>query len=85
MGHPSLKIDTSKLKDLLDDKRFLVISDKYIEYINGRIPVWLQNVLEKNSTEWTTLTDKMPTRDLDGYYESKMPNDIISIVTQEVI
>ena len=85
MGDPSLEIDTSKLEVLLDDKRFSLLSDKYIEYINGRIPVWFHNASEKNAKEWIAMTDKMPTRDSDGNYETKMHYDIISIVAQEVI
>lgn len=83
MGHTSLKIDTSKLKDLLDDTHYTICLNKHIQFIEQRIPVWMNNALDKNAGEWTSL-DKPPSVDFDGNYESKMPNDIISMITQEV-
>jgi hypothetical protein len=84
MGHPSLKIDTSKLKDLLDDAHYTKCLNCYIEFTQQRIPVWLTNIAEQNAKEWITLIDKQPVTNFDGYYESKMPSDIIQMIGQEV-
>lgn len=85
MGHPSLKIDTSKLKDLLDDAHYTKCLNCYIEFTQQRIPVWLTNIAEQNAKEWITLIDKQPVTNFDGYYESKMPSDIIQMIGQELV
>jgi hypothetical protein len=84
MGHPSLKLDTTKVKDLLDEKHYNEVLTKHIEYTQQRMPVWLQNALDKNATEWEVILDRKPHEDFEGYYESIMPNDINSMLNQQV-
>ena len=82
MGSPNLRIDTTKLEPLFSDTTYEYLIEKHIEYDRQRVSLWLQNVLEKNSAEWFTKTVPIPNS--EGHYESNMPNDINSIIMQQV-
>lgn len=82
MGHPSLKVDTTKIKDLLDEKYYSIVLNKHIEYTQQRMPIWLQNALDKNTGEWSIVFRFV--EDFEGHYESSMPNDINSMLIQQV-
>jgi hypothetical protein len=84
MGYPSLKLDPATVRDLLDEKHYNQVLTKYIEYKQQIMPVWLQNALDKNAMEWTVILDHKPRQDFEGYYESSMPNDINSMLNQQV-
>lgn len=81
MGHPNLNLDTSKLPDLLDDKYYHLALSKHIENTKNKISFWFQNALEKNYLEWQS--NIMPYT-IEGNYESSMPNDINSMLIQQV-
>lgn len=81
MGHPNLNLDTSKLPDLLDDKYYHIALSKHIENTKNKISFWFQNALDKNYREWQS--NIMPYT-IEGNYESSMPNDINSMLIQQL-
>lgn len=82
MGHPNLNLDTSKLPDLLDDNYYYKALSKHIEVTQGKIATWFHNALEKNYIEWQS--NVMPYT-IEGNYESSMPNDINTMLIQQVL
>lgn len=84
MGNPSLKLDRSKIKDLLDEKHYNLVLEKHIEYTQGRMPTYLQNALNKCTDEWVNVDNHKPSTDLEGHYQSNLPGDINTILIQQV-
>lgn len=81
MGHPNLNLDTSKLPDLLDDVYYHKALVKHIEVTSNKIQFWFSNALDKNYVEWQSNT--MPYT-IEGNYESSMPNDINTMLIQQL-
>lgn len=81
MGHPNLNLDTSKLPDLLDDTYYYKALAKHIEVTQNKISFWFQNALDKNYIEWQSNT--MPYT-IEGNFESSMPNDINTMLIQQL-
>lgn len=81
MGHPNLNLDTSKLPDLLDEKYYYKALGKHIEVTQGKIASWFHNAMEKNYIEWQS--NVMPYT-IEGNYESSMPNDINTMLIQQL-
>lgn len=81
LGNPKFNIDLNKLPNILDDGHYKLALDRYLEYTNSNIKVWFQNTLAKNYNEW--LTNKEPLL-IDGCYESNIPNDLYSMLFQQV-
>jgi hypothetical protein len=53
-----------------------------MEYTAKRISVWFQNALEKNFNEWLS---KVTPFTIEGNFESSMPNDINTMLIQQVM
>lgn len=81
LGHPNLQLDTSKLPDILDERMYKRALDGYLDFTMRKVTVWFQNALEKNFKEW--LSDVQPMI-IEGYSESSMPNDINTMLIQQV-
>lgn len=82
MGNANLQLDTSKLPDLLDDAYYKRVLEGHMEYTAKRISVWFQNALEKNFNEWLS---KVTPFTIEGNFESSMPNDINTMLIQQVM
>ena len=81
MGHPNLKYDTSKLKNVLDDDYFMRALNAHIAFQSKKISTWFQNALEKNFEEWqSSVTPHL----IEGNFESSMPNDINTMLVQQL-
>lgn len=81
MGHPNLNLDTTKLPDLLDDTYYYKALAKHIEITSNKISFWFKNALDKNYVEWQSNT--MPYT-IEGNFESSMPNDINTMLIQQL-
>jgi hypothetical protein len=81
MGHSSLEIDTSRLPDILDDESYQKALDGFLDFANKLINKLFNNALEKNFNEWQA---NVPPIQIEGYFESIMPNDIGAILNQKV-
>ncbi|RNA29859.1 exocyst complex component 3 [Brachionus plicatilis] len=81
LGSPRFDIDLNKLPNILDDDHYKFSLDRYLEYTNSNIKMWFQNTLSKNYNEW--LTNKEPLL-IDGCYESNIPNDLYSMLFQQL-
>lgn len=81
MGHPNLNLDTTKLPDLLDGRYYMMALDKHIEVTQNKISFWFQNAIDKNYVEWQSNT--MPYT-IEGNFESSMPNDINTMLIQQL-
>ena len=81
MGHPELNLDTSKLPDLLDDSYYHKALGKHIEGTSHKISTWFQNTIDKNYLEWQSNTKPYT---IEGNYESNLPNDINTMLIQQL-
>ena len=81
MGHPSLSMDTSKLPNLLNDEYYNKALEAHSVYSKKRISFWFKNAIEKNVNEW--LSNVTPYT-IEGNFESSMPNDINTMLIQQV-
>lgn len=81
MGHPNLHLDTSKLPDLLDQAHFSKALNAHLDHTKNKIAFWFQNAMEKNFKEW--LSNVTPYT-IEGNFESSMPNDINTMLIQQV-
>jgi len=81
MGHPNLNLDTSKLPDLLDETYYFKALAKHIEVTQSKISMWFQNAIDKNYLEWQS--NVLPYT-IEGNYESSMPNDINTMLIQQL-
>ena len=81
MGHPSLGLDVSKLSPVLDDKYYQMALAEHMIYTEKRISVWFKNAMDKNIKEWHNNTQP---HSIDGTFESSMPNDINTMLIQQV-
>jgi hypothetical protein len=84
MGHPTLKLDTTKLGDLLDEKYYEITLMSHIDYRHECMKIRLKNALDINATEWIITLQQRPKIDFEGLYESNFTNDIMSMLSQEV-
>ena len=82
MGYPSLQIDVTKLPDLLEDAYFVRALDEHIDYTRKRISLWFQNAMDKNVKDWIASTTPYT---IEGNFESSMPNDINTMLIQQVM
>jgi hypothetical protein len=81
MGHPNLGINVNELPDLLDGPYFDRVLQGCIGHASKEDAKLFQNVIDKNYQEW--IKNNQPS-EIQGYYESNMPNDIYSISYQKV-
>lgn len=81
MGHPELNLDTSKLPNLLDESYYQKALNKHIEGSQHKINTWFQNTIDKNYVEWQSNTKPYA---IEGNYESNLPNDINTMLIQQV-
>jgi hypothetical protein len=81
MGHPNLHLDTSKLPDLLDQAHFSKALSAHLDHTKNKIAFWFQNAMDKNFKEW--LSNVTPYT-IEGNFESSMPNDINTMLIQQV-
>jgi hypothetical protein len=81
MGSPKLNYDVTKLPELLDEVRFKKAVNGFLNYMNNQMNGWLTNTIDKNFGEW--LAGKK-TIEIEGYYESNLPNDINTMLIQQV-
>ena len=81
MGHPSLNLDVIKLPDLLDDVYYNRVLEGHMESTAKKISFWFQNALQKNYDEW--LKNVQP-YEIEGYFESSLPNDINTMLSQQL-
>lgn len=81
LGHPNLQLDTSKLPDILDEAMYTKALDGYLNYTMEKVTFWFQNALEKNYKEWLSNVEPYV---IDDYFESKLPNDINTMLIQQV-
>ena len=81
MGHPNLNIDVSRLPDILDNEYYMMALNSHIEFTKTKISFWFENAMRKNYLEWTNSVAPIT---IEGYYESSMPNDIYSMLVQQL-
>ena len=81
MGSPSLHVDMSKLPDLLDENYYMKTVNGHLDFTIKRTTFMFQNVLDKNYIEWQS---NVQPQLYDGNYESSLPNDLNSMLTQQV-
>lgn len=81
LGHPSLQLDTTKLPDILDEGMYRKALDGYLNYTMEKVAFWFQNALEKNFKEWLSNVEPFI---IEEYFESSMPNDINTMLIQQV-
>lgn len=81
MAHPSINYDLNKLPDLLEDVYYSKALDGHLDYTMQKISFWFQNAMEKNFNEW--LSNVAPYT-IEGFFESSMPNDINTMLIQQV-
>jgi hypothetical protein len=81
MGHPSLNVDVSELPDLLDEFYYGKVLEGHIDVTSKKILFWFQNAMDKNYNEWLS---KVEPYVIDGNYESSLPNDINTMLSQQV-
>jgi hypothetical protein len=81
MGHPNLNVDVSQLPDLLDDHYYKLVLDGHMDVTAKKISFWFQNAMEKNYNEW--LKNVQPYM-IEDYFESSLPNDINTMLSQQL-
>lgn len=82
MGNPKLNLDVTKLPDLLDAKYYQRALSAHIDSAGGKMAFWFQNAMDKNFNEWHS-TNFQPMV-FNECYESNMPNDINTMLIQQL-
>jgi exocyst complex component 3 len=81
MGSPMLNYDTSKLPDLLDDTYYSSVLNSHIDYTKRTTSLWLNRAMETNYNDW--INNKKPLN-IDGQFESNLPNDLNTMLIQQL-
>lgn len=81
MAHPTVNYDVNKLPELLEETYYNKAVDGHLDYTMKKISFWFQNAMEKNYNEWIS---NVAPYTIEGYFESSMPNDINTMLIQQV-
>ncbi len=82
MGNVKLNLDVTKLPELLDTRYYQKALSAHIECVGRKMAMWFNNAMDKNFNEWHS-SNYQPIV-FNECYESNMPNDINTMLIQQL-
>lgn len=83
MGHPDLKINTSEIGPLLDQRQIMELQNQYIQTLRSNLREWMLNSLGTDFKDWNR-SDTQPDADDKGFFNTSLPVILFQMIEQNL-